>query len=1045
MDPHSLRRYALCFSLFLSVLLTAGQSSAEDAAFRVRFGFRDKEPSKWDGSAAVSGGKLVTVEGWRFERTDTMTGPDSWKATSRPITVRRSRSNNKLRAGGNTKPIRVPMTDNGVVIRVAEASADTKVKVQFPQGEIAFSPDEVPLGKPLPRLIGAVRVERVADGEAITAEQTDDDFPSLAIGKNGVWHVAWTSFSPGLERDTRAVNRYTEAPEDFAFLGTPTGGDQVWMRTRRDGVWGEPVAVSEACRDVFKTAIAEDGKGNVWVIWSERIDDAFNVWARAFDPDGQAGEPFKVSMKPGNHHSPVATTDADGRVWIAWQGASTDGREFGIFCRHQQEDGWSKLIPISDPDLDANCWSPAITAMTGSGVAIAWDTYSAGDYDVWLRQCSAKGQWKDAIPVANTPNHEARPALACDGDGRLWVAWELGGPSWGKDWGAYDREDGIALYKARQIGLRVLENGQWKRPAAPLTAALPAKPNQAGWINLPNLTKGKGKGKGKSGKSQGGGKGKNKADPSRESGEEAEAPPGVLNNLARIAADAQGRIWLLGRSRQGKFHTPLGGVWMNYAACLSGDKWLGPILIPHSDNKLYNQPAVAAGADGLVVAHATDHRQNRLAEYMKARQQASLKKLKPKAVKEAKPLRRDPFDNDIYVSTLPNPGETSAPALRDITAARLPAADKPIPEKVKRELAAVARCREHRIDYQDTELRILRGEFHRHTELSGDGMGDGALEDMWRYGMDVARMDWIGNGDHDNGGGREYPWWYTQKTTDVYHLPGSFDPLFTYERSVVYPEGHRNVVFPYRGVRTLPRLPLSDRKIEKPAPDTQMLYRYLHHFDGICASHTCATAMGTDWRDNDPVVEPFVEIYQGARQNYERPGAPRCPTENDSIGGWEPKGFVNLALKRGYRMSFQASSDHGSTHISYCLVYAADASRQAIFDAMKARHTYGATDNIVADLRCRAGEKDHMMGDEFTTAEPPTLRLKLVGASKIAKVTLVKDDEEIQVWEPGKMKVELEWTDPAPKAGETSYYYFRGEQDDTELVWVSPMWIKYQP
>jgi hypothetical protein len=31
--------------------------------------------------------------------------------------------------------------------------------------------------------------------------------------------------------------------------------------------------------------------------------------------------------------------------------------------------------------------------------------------------------------------------------------------------------------------------------------------------------------------------------------------------------------------------------------------------------------------------------------------------------------------------------------------------------------------------------------------------------------------------------------------------------------------------------------------------------------------------MGTDWRDNDPVVEPVVEIYQGDRQNYEMPDA----------------------------------------------------------------------------------------------------------------------------------------------------------------------------
>jgi hypothetical protein len=308
---------------------------------------------------------------------------------------------------------------------------------------------------------------------------------------------------------------------------------------------------------------------------------------------------------------------------------------------------------------------------------------------------------------------------------------------------------------------------------------------------------------------------------------------------------------------------------------------------------------------------------------------------------------------------------------------------------------------------------------------------------------------WIGNGDHDNGGGREYTWWLTQKTTDAFHIPGVFDPLFTYERSVRYPEGHRNVVFVQRGVRTLPRLPISARDFKGNAPDTQMLYKYLRHFDGVCAMHTSATSMGTDWRDWDPVVEPMVEIYQGARQNYERPGAPRCPTENDAIGGWEPLGFVNLALLKGHRFSFQSSSDHGSTHISYCLVYAEDSSREAIHKAMKLRHTYGATDNIIADYRCKAGGREYMMGDEFSTGEAPTLRLKLIGTAPFARVTLVKDDVELKVWEPGKAEVELVWTDPKPEKGKTSYYYFRGEQakqgteSNGELVWVSPMWITY--
>jgi hypothetical protein len=306
-------------------------------------------------------------------------------------------------------------------------------------------------------------------------------------------------------------------------------------------------------------------------------------------------------------------------------------------------------------------------------------------------------------------------------------------------------------------------------------------------------------------------------------------------------------------------------------------------------------------------------------------------------------------------------------------------------------------------------------------------------------------MDWLGCGDHDNGGGREYPWWLTQKTTDAFLLPGAFNSLYTYERSVSYPEGHRNVIFTRRGVRTLPRLPISDRKVQAPAPDTQMLYKYLRLFDGICAVHTSATSMGTDWRDNDPMVEPIVEIYQGARQNYERPGAPRSPVEDDAIGGWEPLGFINLAFKKGYRFAFQSSSDHGSTHISYGLVYAEDSSREAIYKAMQQRHVYAATDNIIADFRCKAGGVERMMGDEFTTSEPPKLRIHLEGTAPFKKVVFVKDDVEIFTAEPGKAKCDVEWTDPNPEAGKVSYYYVRGEQEDGELVWASPMWISYQP
>src|SRR5262245_13745411 len=200
---------------------------------------------------------------------------------------------------------------------------------------------------------------------------------------------------------------------------------------------------------------------------------------------------------------------------------------------------------------------------------------------------------------------------------------------------------------------------------------------------------------------------------------------------------------------------------------------------------------------------------------------------------------------------------------------------------------------------------------------------------MFRYDLDAASLDWIGCGDHDNGAGREYPWWLTQKFTDAYHLRGAFTPMFTYERSVPYPHGHRNIMFAKRGIMTLPRLaaPKDGEAVAGVhADDTKMLYRYLRELGGICAVHTSATSMGTDWRDNDPVVEPIVEIYQGDRMSYEMEGAPRAGYEAESkkepvnVAGWYPKGFINLALKQGYKLGFQASSDHWSTHISFFVI-----------------------------------------------------------------------------------------------------------------------------
>ncbi len=202
--------------------------------------------------------------------------------------------------------------------------------------------------------------------------------------------------------------------------------------------------------------------------------------------------------------------------------------------------------------------------------------------------------------------------------------------------------------------------------------------------------------------------------------------------------------------------------------------------------------------------------------------------------------------------------------------------------------------------------------------------------------------------------------------------------------------------------------------------------------------------MGTDWRDNDPEIEPVVEIYQGARNSYEVVGAPRVHDianrpAAEAPGRFQEAGMVWNALAKGYRLGTTASSDHGSTHISYTLVYTPANDRESILAAIRRRHTYGSTDNIIVEVWANG----HFMGEEFDTRELPSLRLKVNGTDAIARIDLVRNNRYIYTTSPLRKTIDIKYVDMEPEAG-LNYYYLRVQQDNGEVAWASPIWINYQ-
>jgi len=185
-----------------------------------------------------------------------------------------------------------------------------------------------------------------------------------------------------------------------------------------------------------------------------------------------------------------------------------------------------------------------------------------------------------------------------------------------------------------------------------------------------------------------------------------------------------------------------------------------------------------------------------------------------------------------------------------------------------------------------------------------------------------------------------------------------------------------------------------------------------------------------------------VEIYQGCRTSYEYEGAPRAATADKpatQVGGYRPLGFVWEALRKGLRLGFMASSDHGSTHISYCSVWAPEFSRRAIFDALKQRHCFGATSNIV--LEYTMGE--HMMGDIFRSDTVLPLKVRIRGTAPIERIEVCRNEKFVYSVQPNTQDAELTFMDTEPIRAKESYYYIRMIQTDGQVAWSSPIWVTY--
>ncbi len=342
------------------------------------------------------------------------------------------------------------------------------------------------------------------------------------------------------------------------------------------------------------------------------------------------------------------------------------------------------------------------------------------------------------------------------------------------------------------------------------------------------------------------------------------------------------------------------------------------------------------------------------------------------------------------------------------------------------------------------------------TAACGDHRGHFITEQAaYAYARDVMRLDFASAAEHDGPLMTEKVWEQCQAITDSFNAPGKFTTFFVYEWTAVPREGHHLVVYKDRGNKVF------DRREYSTKPD---LWKALDQQGNpaLVIPH-------------DMWAQPDHGIWENMNNKYRRIGEIYSLWNNRFLlqPADEPQRFelginnrwsYQYAWHQGHKIGVIGSSDNHTgrpglnnftaeiQHASgLAVVLAKGNNREDIWDAFQNRRTYATTGTrILLDF----SSDGHLMGDEYTSSQPPVLSVKVAGTNKIVTVEIVKHDSKgyqtISTKRPDSDICVFQHTDK--DFSEDSFYYVRVSQVDefkrgawayptNEMAWSSPIWV----
>ena len=423
-----------------------------------------------------------------------------------------------------------------------------------------------------------------------------------------------------------------------------------------------------------------------------------------------------------------------------------------------------------------------------------------------------------------------------------------------------------------------------------------------------------------------------------------------------------------------------------------------------------------------------------------------------------------------------------------------------------------------RVSPAEPDRRVYWGDLHLHSILSD---GTGSIETGMRFGRDVMALDVVAYTDHDTMGffippqlqrRRMHRRYFDRMKSVVreFHDPGSFVTLFGYEWTK-QPNvgGHINVYFDGVDDAELFDSIAAETNTYEALWDRLRRWREEGTGDVVTVPHHPAEAMypfDFSSMEYDDDLAPLVEVYSQWGSS-ERSGAEgnRFPLAMGQGEVNEAGHYAQDALRLGYRVGLVASADYHGPHPGHSLIHAdphfpsldewlddglgwaniwrvwneqsypgglqafsaPELTREAIFEALRSRRTYGTTQphRILVDFSIdgvSVGEQDSTVTVEDRET-PREVEVSVAGTAPLLRVRVIKNN---QVWrsEEGTadpdapidaFTTEVSWVDDDPVRGmqwdtergtDADVYYVRVTQasapdDYPGMAWAGPIWV----